>query len=114
MTQAEINAMVQRNVDHLEIILAYTATDSTPDIVGAADNLKTTHVAAITTGTDYITANTQENNMVQRNADHISTILVYAPVDADDDTPDVAGSSENKTSYTAAVTTGNAYIAANS
>ena len=54
------------------------------------------------------------NEMVQRNADHISTILVYAPVDADDDTPDVAGSSENKTSYTAAVTTGNAYIAANS
>ena len=58
MTQAEINETVQRNVDHLTIILAYTATDSTPDIVGAADNLKTTHVAAITTGTDYITANT--------------------------------------------------------
>lgn len=54
------------------------------------------------------------NEMVQRDVDHISTILVYAPVDADDDTPDVAGSSENKTSYTAAVTTGNAYIAANS
>tara|TARA_R110000787_G_scaffold95843_1_gene199044 strand:- start:398 stop:667 length:270 start_codon:yes stop_codon:yes gene_type:complete len=56
MTQAEINAMVQRNVDHLEIILAYTATDSTPDIAGAASNLKTTHVAAVTTGTDYIAA----------------------------------------------------------
>ena len=54
------------------------------------------------------------NEMVQRNADHISTILVYAPVDADYDTPDVAGSPENKTSYTAAVTAGNAYIAANS
>ena len=56
MTQTEINAMVQRNVDHLEIILAYTATDSTPDIAGAASNLKTTHVAAVTTGTDYIAA----------------------------------------------------------
>jgi hypothetical protein len=29
MTQAEINEMVQRNVDHLEIILAYTDPDVT-------------------------------------------------------------------------------------
>ena len=54
------------------------------------------------------------NETVQRNVDHISTILLYAPVDSDDDTPDVAGSSASKTSYTAAVTLGNAYIAANS
>ena len=54
------------------------------------------------------------NETVQRNVEHISTILLYAPVDSDDDTPDVAGSSVSKTSYTAAVTTGNAYIAANS
>jgi hypothetical protein len=27
MTQAEINEMVQRNVDHLEIILAYAPVD---------------------------------------------------------------------------------------
>ena len=54
------------------------------------------------------------NDIVQRNVDHISIILVYAPVDSDDDTPDVAGSSASKTSYTAAVTMGNAYIAANS
>ena len=54
------------------------------------------------------------NDMVQRNVDHISTILLYAPVDSDDDTPDVAGSSASKTSYTAAVTMGNAYVAANS
>ena len=60
MTQAEINEMVQRNVDHLEIILAYApedASDDTPDVAGAASNLKTTHVAAVTTGTDYIAAN---------------------------------------------------------
>jgi hypothetical protein len=59
-TQAEINEMVQRNVDHLSTILLYEpedADDDTPDVAGAASNLKTTHVAAVTTGTDYIAAN---------------------------------------------------------
>jgi hypothetical protein len=59
-TQAEINEIVQRNVDHLEIILAYEPVDSddeTPDVKGAADSKKTTHVAAITTGKAYIAAN---------------------------------------------------------
>jgi hypothetical protein len=31
MTQAEINEMVQRNVDHLEIILAYAPVDEDDD-----------------------------------------------------------------------------------
>jgi hypothetical protein len=60
MTQTEINEMVQRNVDHLSTILLYEPVDSdddTPDVKGAASNLKTTHVAAVTTGTDYIAAN---------------------------------------------------------
>ncbi len=60
MTQAEINTMVQRNVDHLELILEYAPVDSdddTPDVKGAASNLKTTHVAAIATGKTYITDN---------------------------------------------------------
>ena len=60
MTQAEINEVVQRNVDHLSAILLYEPVDSdddTPDVKGAASNLKTTHVAAVTTGTDYIAAN---------------------------------------------------------
>ena len=60
MTQAEINEMVQRNVDHLEIILEYAPVDSdddTPNVKGAASSKKTTHVAAVTTGTDYIAAN---------------------------------------------------------
>ena len=60
MTQTEINEMVQRNVDHLSTILLYEPVDSdddTPDVAGAASNLKTTHVAAVTTGTDYIAAN---------------------------------------------------------
>ena len=58
---------------------------------------------------------TQEeiNELVQRNVDHLEIILAYAPVDEDDETPDVAGSSEDKSSYTSAITTGKAYIAAN-
>ena len=60
MTQAEINEMVQRNVDHLEIILEYAPVDSdddTPDVKGATDSKKTTHVAAVATGKKYITDN---------------------------------------------------------
>jgi len=60
MTQAEINEVVQRNVDHLEIILAYAPVDSdddTPNVAGAASSKKTTHVAAVTTGKAYIAAN---------------------------------------------------------
>ena len=60
MTQAEINAVVQRNVDHLSTILLYEpvdASDDTPDVKGAAGSKKTTHVAAVTTGTNYIAAN---------------------------------------------------------
>ena len=56
---------------------------------------------------------TEINELVQRNVDHLEIVLAYAPVDSDDDTPDVAGSSDDKTSYTTAITTGNAYIAAN-
>ena len=54
------------------------------------------------------------NDMVQRNVDHIELVLAYAPVDEDDDTPDVAGSSDDKTSYTTAVATGKTYITDNS
>ena len=53
MTQAESNEVVQRNVDHLSAILLYTI----PDVAGAAGSKKTTHVAAVTTGTNYIAAN---------------------------------------------------------
>ena len=52
MTQAEINEMVQRNVDHLEIILAYTD----PDVAGASDD-KSSYTDAIATGRAYIAAN---------------------------------------------------------
>ncbi len=52
MTQAEINEMVQRNVDHLELILAYT----NPDVAGDSSD-KSSYTDAITTGNTYITDN---------------------------------------------------------
>ena len=54
------------------------------------------------------------NEMVQRNVDHLEIILEYTPVDSDDDTPDVKGSLDDKTSYTTAITTGKTYITDNS
>ena len=54
------------------------------------------------------------NELVQRNVDHLEIVLAYAPVDEDDDTPDVAGSSDDKTSYTTAIATGKSYISSNS
>ena len=52
MTQEEINDMVQRNVDHLELILAYTD----PDVAGDSSD-KSSYTDAITTGKAYIEAN---------------------------------------------------------
>jgi len=52
MTQAEINEMAQRNVDHLELILAYTD----PDVAGDSSD-KSSYTDAITTGNTYITNN---------------------------------------------------------
>ena len=60
---------------------------------------------------------TQEeiNEVVQRNVDHLETILAYEPVDSDDDTPNVVGSSSSKkTACSTAITTGKAYISSNS
>jgi len=54
------------------------------------------------------------NDTVQRNVDHLEIVLAYAPSDEDDDTPDVVGSSEDKSSYTDAIATGKAYITSNS
>ena len=52
MEQSEINACVQRNVDHLEIILAYTE----PNVAGSSED-KSSYTSAITTGKAYIAAN---------------------------------------------------------
>lgn len=54
------------------------------------------------------------NDMVQRNVDHLELVLAYAPVDSDDDTPDVAGSDEDLSSYNDAISTGKTYIENNS
>ena len=50
--QSDINEVVQRNVDHLEIILEYTD----PDVKGSSDD-KSSYTSAITTGKAYITSN---------------------------------------------------------
>jgi len=52
MEQSDINDMVQRNVDHLELVLAYTD----PDVAGSSED-KTSYEDAISTGKSYI-----ENN----------------------------------------------------
>ena len=52
MSQADINACVQRNVDHLELILEYTD----PDVKNASDD-KSSYTGAVTTGNAYIAAN---------------------------------------------------------
>ena len=52
MTQDEINDMVQRNVDHLELILAYTE----PDVAGDSSD-KSSYTDAIATGNTYISNN---------------------------------------------------------
>jgi hypothetical protein len=54
------------------------------------------------------------NDMVQRNVDHLEIVLAYAPVDEDDHTPDVAGSDEDLSSYNDAISTGKTYIENNS
>ncbi len=55
------------------------------------------------------------NIVVQKNVDHLETILAYAPVDSDDNTPNVVGSSSSKkTDCTNAINTGKAYISSNS
>ena len=52
LPQAEINVIVQRNVDHLELILEYTD----PDVKNSSDD-KSSYTSAITTGKAYIAAN---------------------------------------------------------
>ena len=56
MTQAQINAMVKRNVDHLGTILTYDGTHEQPNVAGSADD-KTSYTTAITVGNQYITDN---------------------------------------------------------
>jgi hypothetical protein len=52
LTQEEKNQTVQNNVDHLELILAYTE----PDVVGSSVD-KSSYTTAIATGKHYLTDN---------------------------------------------------------
>ena len=54
------------------------------------------------------------NRRVQENVNHLEIILAMSPMDDDDPTPDVVGSSIDKSSYTTAIATGKAYIQENS
>ena len=89
------------------------ATDSVTVITDINTNGKKSVYVGGSAEADTDMSQADINAVVQRNVDHLETILAYEPVDSDDDTPDVAGSSEDKSSYTGAVTTGKAYIAAN-
>jgi DnaJ-class molecular chaperone len=83
-----------------------------------------------------LTSQAEVNSYVQVNVNHLKTILAYAPkcnfcdstgeinaetcevcsgtgVDPNDNTLDIVGYSGDKSSYTSAITTGEAYIAAN-
>lgn len=89
-------------------------TQTVAKVLSAADDSVTLINDINTNGTDSDYANgiTQEeiNDMVQRNVDHLEIVLAY---DGENDLPDVAGSSDDKSSYTDAIATGKAYIAAN-
>ena len=54
---------------------------------------------------------TEINELVQRNVDHLTAILAYDGTIGNQ--PDIAGASDDKSSYTGAITTGTDYIAAN-
>ena len=57
MTQAEINEMVRRNVEHLETILTYDSIMvAVPNIVDSSED-KSSYTTAITTGNTYISNN---------------------------------------------------------
>ena len=82
-------------------------------LTAATDSV--TLINEVNAGTWNVEGMTQEeiNDLVQRNVDHLEIILAYEPSDENDETPDVVGDSSDKSSYTDAIATGKAYIAAN-
>ena len=89
------------------------ATDSVTLINDINTNGKRSTYIGGTASTDTEMSQADINARVQQNVDHLETILAYEPVDSNNAIPDVKGSSTDKSSYTGAVTTGKAYIAAN-
>ena len=99
--------MVEQTV--AEVLTA--ATDSVTVITDINTNGNTSGYAGGTTDADgnAVAGDWSQddiNEVVQRNVDHLELILEYTD-------PDVKGSSDDKSSYTGAITTGKAYIAAN-
>jgi len=88
--------------------MAQTVTE----VLDAATN-SVTLINAVNGGSYDVGRMTQEeiNEMVQRNVDHLSTILSYDS--SMTEVPNIVDASEDKSSYTTAITTGKAYIAAN-
>ena len=80
-------------------------------LTAATDSV--TLINGVNGGTHYVTGLTQAkiNEMVQQNVDHLTTILSYDS--SMEGVPNIADASDDKSSYTTAITTGNAYIAAN-
>ena len=83
-------------------------------LTAATDSV--TLINGVNAGTWDVTGMTQSeiNELVQRNVDHLEIVLAYAPVDEDDDTPTVAGSDEDLSSYNDAISTGKTYLENNS
>ena len=91
------------------------ATDSVTLINDINTNGKKSEYVGGSAEADTTWTQAEINVVVQRNVDHLETILLYEPVDSDDDTPNVKGSSSSKkTTCSGGVTTGKAYISANS
>ena len=88
--------------------MAQTVTEC---LTAATDSV--TLINAVNGGSYDVGRMTQEeiNEMVQRNVDHLETILTYNSTM--NGVPNIVDSSEDKSSYTGAITTGKAYIAAN-
>jgi len=79
-------------------------------LTAATDSV--TLINGVNGGTHYVAGLTQAkiNEMVQQNVDHLTTILSYDS--SMEGVPNIADASDDKSSYTTAITTGNAYIAA--
>ena len=88
------------------------ATDSVTVITDINTNgLRSVYVGG-TADTDTDMSQADINTRVQQNVDHLETILAY---DGSDDKPNIVGSSSSKkTTCSDAITTGKAYISANS
>ena len=56
----------------------------------------------------------QLNEIVENHVEHLESVLKITPKDELDNTPDVAGWTGDKSSYTNAISVGKAYIASNS